>query len=73
MRVVWIKDWWINFYKLWSVQVAALGLLLPEILQLLADNSSVVPYFDEATKSFIRVVCLILVILLRGVKQNPKV
>ena len=72
MNSKFIPDWWRNFYKLWSVQVAALGLMLPELLQLLADNSQFLPHFDEGTKSLIRMVCLAAVIVLRGIKQEPK-
>ena len=63
---------WRKMYRFWSVQVAALGLMLPELLQLLADNSDYLPHFDEGAKSIIRMSCLGAVIVLRAMKQEPK-
>lgn len=72
MNIKLISGWWQNFYKLWSVQVAALGLMLPELLQLLADNSAFLPHFDENAKSLIRMLCLAAVIVLRGIRQERR-
>lgn len=61
---------WRSLWRAWSVQMAALGLVLPEILQLLADNTDLLTGFDAGYKSLIRLVCLIGVVLLRPVKQG---
>jgi len=61
---------WRKLWKSWSLRFAALGAALPEILQLLADNTDTIPWFDEGYKSGIRLVCLVLVIVLRPVKQE---
>lgn len=59
-----------NLWKSWSMQLAALGLLLPELLQLIADNSDSLPWLDSGWKSAIRVACLIGVILTRPIQQK---
>lgn len=60
---------WKALWKSWSMQLAAVGLLLPELLQLLADNSDLLPWLDPGWKSLIRVAALAGVILLRPIKQ----
>lgn len=66
-------DGWRGLWRAWSVQIAALGLVLPEILQLLADNTDLLTGFDAGLKNLIRLACLVGVVLLRPVKQggNP--
>lgn len=66
---------WRHMWKSFVVWFAATGLLLPEILQLIADESGKLAWLDEGWKSFIRVACLIGVILARPVRQasvNPE-
>lgn len=62
-------DGWRNLWKAWSMRFAALGIALPEILQLVADNSSSLDWLDNGWKSLIRMVCLIGVVFARPVKQ----
>jgi len=61
-----------NWRKLWraaSVQLLAFGAVIPELLQMLADHSDLIPWFDGETKSGIRLACLLAALLLRPVKQ----
>lgn len=62
-----------NWQKLWkstTLIFGTLGLAVPELLQLLADNTSLVPWMDDGYKSGVRLACLILIVLLRPVKQE---
>ena len=61
---------WRRLHRMWSVQVAALGLALPELLQLLADQTHLLQWFDDGMKSTIRLACLGGVIVLRAIKQG---
>lgn len=61
---------WKALWKAWTVQLAAAGIFLPDLLQVIADNSSLVPWFDDGYKSGLRLACLILIVLLRPVKQE---
>lgn len=61
---------WRKLWKSWSLRFAALGAALPELLQLIADNSDTLPWFNDGYKSGIRLACLILVIVLRPVHQE---
>ena len=58
-----------QLWRAWSMRFAALGLVLPEILQLIADNTDALDWLDAGWKSTIRVACLIGVVLARPVKQ----
>ena len=62
-------DGWRSIWRAWSIQLAALGIALPELLQLLADNTDLLAGFDAGYKSLIRLACLVGVVLLRPVKQ----
>lgn len=66
-----IDNWLNTLLKSWSVWLAVLGAALPDILQLVADNSSFLPFFDDGHKSMIRLGCLILIPVARIIKQ-PK-
>jgi hypothetical protein len=59
---------WRNLWKAWSLRFAALGLVLPELLQLLADSVDSLDWLD-GWKGTVRIVCLVLVILLRPLRQ----
>ena len=61
---------WRRLWRSWSLRFAALGATLPEVLQFLADNTDSLPWFDDGYKSAIRLVCLVMVIVLRPVKQE---
>lgn len=64
-----LVDNWRNLWKAASIQVLALGAVLPEVLQLVADNSSLIPWLDDGYKSGIRLACMVLAMVLRPVKQ----
>ena len=61
---------WRKLWKAWSLQLAALGIALPELLQLIADNTDSLEWLDGGYKSGIRLACLIGVVLARPVKQR---
>ena len=61
---------WQKLHQAWSVRFAALGIVLPDLLQLIADNSSELMWFDGSMKSGIRLACLVGVVLARPVKQK---
>lgn len=60
---------WRKLYKSWSMWFATLGIALPELLQMIADNSDLLVWLDGGWKSIIRLTCLVLVVLSRPVKQ----
>lgn len=60
---------WRKLWKSWSLRFAAMGAAVPELLQLIADNSDSLPWLDDGYKSGIRLAFLMLVILARPVKQ----
>lgn len=53
----------------WSVRLAALGVALPIVLQVMADNIDSMPFIDGGTKSIIRMACLILIPIARVIHQ----
>ena len=61
-----VKSWW----KSWSLWAAAVGVALPEILQLIADNTSLLVFLPPEWHGVIRLVALILVLILRPIKQK---
>ena len=61
---------WKALWKAWTIQLAAMGILLPDLLQVIADNSALIPWFDDDYKSGLRLACLILIVLLRPVQQK---
>ena len=61
---------WRKLYKSWSVQVAALGLALPEVLALVSDNAHFLPWLDDEVKAAIRIGCLVAVPLVRAIQQR---
>ncbi len=66
-----VEDWR-KLWKTWSVQFAVLGAVLPEILQLIADNTSELTWLNDGYKSGIRLTCLILVVLARPLRQSAR-
>ena len=68
-------DGWKSLWRAWSMRLAALGIVLPEILQIVADNSTSLFWLDDGWKSLIRAGFLIGVVLARPIKQvalDPK-
>ena len=64
-----VQDWH-RLWKSWSVMVALLGAVLPELLQLVADNTDLMPWLTSGDKSTIRLACLVLVVVLRPIQQK---
>lgn len=64
-----LVDNWKSLWKSFVMWAASMGLVLPEILQFIADQSSSFTGFDDGTKNWIRIVCLALVIVFRPIKQ----
>lgn len=65
-----LVDDWKKLWRSWSVQFAALGIILPDLLQLVADNTDLIPGFDAGYKSGLRLACLVAIVLLRPIKQK---
>jgi len=61
-----VDKWW----KAWTVRVAAAGVALPEILQLIAENTALIPFLPVEWQGLIRPVALVLVLILRPIKQS---
>lgn len=62
-----------NWRRLWraaSLQILALGAVLPELLQAVADNTDLLPWLDDGYKSGIRLTAIIVAIVLRPIKQE---
>lgn len=62
-------DGWKRLWRAWTMQLAALGILAPEVLQVIADNTSTLLWLDDGYKSGIRLASLILIVLMRPLKQ----
>lgn len=58
-----------NFWKSWSWMAASTGLVLPEVLSLVAEHSALIPGIAP-DKDGIRLLCLVLVVVLRPIKQS---
>jgi hypothetical protein len=61
---------WRKLWKSWTVMLATAGIFVPDILQIVAENIDGIPLIDTGHKSLIRLACLILIVLLRPVKQE---
>jgi hypothetical protein len=61
---------WKKLWKSWTVMLATAGIFVPDILQIVAENIDGIPLIDTGHKSLIRLACLILIVLLRPVKQE---
>lgn len=61
---------WKSLWKAASVQILAVGAVLPEILQALADNTGLLPQLDAGTKDGIRLAAIIVAIVVRPIKQT---
>ncbi|MEJ7685608.1 MAG: hypothetical protein WKG52_00660 [Variovorax sp.] len=64
-----VKGW----YKTWTVWLAALAVLGPELLQIASENIDLVfdvlPIISDGTKSTLRLVLLCVIPIARAVKQ----
>ncbi len=54
-----VEKWW----KAWTVWVAAAGVALPEILQLIAENTALIPFLPPEWQGLIRLAALVLVLI----------
>lgn len=61
---------WRRLWRSWTIWAAGLGVLAPDVLQLIADNSDALPWLDDGYKSGIRLACLVAVLVLRPIKQQ---
>lgn len=65
-----VREW----YMKWSVWLACLAVVGPEILQTLSQNIDLffvaVPQINDSTKATIRLVMLCLIPLVRAIKQK---
>ncbi len=59
-----------NFWKTWSWQLAAVALVAPELLQVIADNTSLIHFVSEGMKDTIRLAALVAIAVLRPIKQK---
>lgn len=64
-----LVPYWRSLWRAASVQLLAFGAVVPELMQLMADHSDLIPWFGDETKSAIRLVCMVLALILRPVKQ----
>lgn len=64
-----VANWKEVLAKSWAVWAAAAGLALPELLQFVADHSDSLPLAPE-WKTYIRLACLALVIVVRPLAQR---
>ena len=62
-------DDWHKLWRSWSVIAAVVGAALPELLQVVADNSDLLPGLTVGDKSGIRLACLVLVVVVRPIRQ----
>lgn len=69
MKTVMLVPNWRRLWRAASVQILALGALLPELLQAVADNTDLLPWLDDGYKSGIRLAAIIAAIVLRPIKQ----
>lgn len=64
-----LVEGWKKLWRSFTIQLAAAGIFLPDLLQVIADNSDLIPGWDDGMKSGIRLACLIAIVMLRPVKQ----
>lgn len=70
MNDIQLVDGWQKLWKSWTVQLAAAGIFIPDVLQVLAENIEGIPLLDNGHKSLIRLACLIAIVFLRPIKQE---
>ena len=67
-----VPGWW----RMWSVWASGLALLLPDLLQAVVDNLDTVflaaPVFDDASKAQLRIFLVVIIPIVRIIKQKPK-
>jgi len=61
---------WRSLWKALTMHAAALGIFTPELLQVVADNSNLLPWLDASVKDSIRLGALIAIVVLRPIRQK---
>ncbi len=61
-----VDKWW----KAWSLRIAALGLALPEILQVVANNTELLVFLPPDWRGYIYMIALVGSIVARPIKQK---
>lgn len=59
-----------KFWRSWSWLVASIAIVLPELVQLVADHSDLIPGIGQECKDTTRLVALVLVVFLRPIAQR---
>lgn len=70
MRKPKLVPYWRSLWRSWAVQIAAVGAVLPEVLQLIADNTAMLSWLNDGYKSGIRLACLVAIPIARSVQQQ---
>jgi hypothetical protein len=60
---------WKQLLKSWVIWAAGFGIVIPDLLQLIADNTDLLWWFDAGYKSGIRLACLVAIVVLRPIYQ----
>ncbi len=60
---------WPALWKSYTVLAAFAGLALPEVLQFVADHTELFGWMDDDYKMAMRMACLVLIPILRAIKQ----
>jgi hypothetical protein len=64
-----VKGW----YRTWTVWAAALAVALPELIQVAIDNADTffmaVPVLDDTSKAQLRVLLIVIIPIVRALKQ----
>ena len=69
MKIELVDNWLAVMTRSYSALFAWVGALLPDVLQLIADHSSLLPSLTDGHKNVIRLACLIAIVALRPIKQ----
>lgn len=62
---------WRQHWRSMSVWAMSLGIVLPDLLNIVAENVAGFPWMDDGWKSIVRTICLCLALVLHFVNQ-PK-
>lgn len=61
-----VDKWW----RAWSLRIAALGLAIPEILQIVADNTELLVFLPPDWRGYIYILALLGAVIARPIKQK---
>lgn len=68
MKIKLISEWK-RLWRAWTMWAAGVGIVLPDLLNIVAENIDGVALLDAGHKSLIRLACLVAVVLLRPIQQ----